>query len=250
MRKAENRIVVLAGRNLKEILRDPLSFLFMTAMPLLMEILFYLLFHKLTSQFEMRALAPGIAVFAQAFLALFAGLLIALDRSSSFLTTLYLYGARSREFIAGYILALLPCSAAQSVLFFLVGGILEPAFFSRSMLWGVLLCLVTGLFYIGLGVLLGVICNERSVGGVASVVIAGQSLLSGMWFPAEGLGGGMLAVMQALPFRNATVLVQNAVNGAADPAADLIKPLAIVLAYTAAVCIAAVFLFKRKMERA
>ena len=99
MKKSLSRIITLTKRDFKEILRDPLSLIFTLGMPLFMEILFYLIFHKLTPQFEMKYLAPGIVVFAQSFIALFVGLLIAIDRSTSFLTRLYVSNAKSHEFI-------------------------------------------------------------------------------------------------------------------------------------------------------
>ena len=77
-------------------------------LPLVMEILFYFLFHKMTDQFAMKYLAPGIVVFAQAFLCLFTGSLIATDRGTSFLTRLYVSKAKSHEFIFGYALSVLP----------------------------------------------------------------------------------------------------------------------------------------------
>lgn len=248
MRESLSRILILAKRNIKEILRDPLSLVFTIAMPLVMELLFYFLFHKLAPQFQMKYLAPGIVVFAQAFLALFTGLLIATDRATSFLTRLYVSKARPHEFILSYALALLPLALAQAILFFVIGGVFDNSLFSAGMAWGILLSLVTALLYIGLGILLGSACNERSVGGVASVIIAGQSMLSGMWFPSEGLGGGMLTVMKCLPFKNATDLVRNALNGIAEPFADFWLPLIIVLAYTAAAFAAAIALFKKKMR--
>ena len=113
-----SRIFTLTKRNLKEIIRDPLSLIFIIGLPLLMEVLFYLLFSDLTSQFEMKYLAPGIVVFSQAFLTLFIGLLISLDKSSSFLTRLYVSRAKSYEFILSYALALLPLVLIQSILFF------------------------------------------------------------------------------------------------------------------------------------
>ena len=76
MRDSISRIAVLTGRNLKEIIRDPLSLVFAIALPLVMEILFYFIFHSLTTQFEMKYLAPGIVVFAESFLTLFTGILI------------------------------------------------------------------------------------------------------------------------------------------------------------------------------
>ena len=71
MNKSISRTLTLAKRNIKEILRDPLSVILTIGMPLAMEILFYLLFHSMTAQFEMKYLAPGIVVFAQSFLTLF-----------------------------------------------------------------------------------------------------------------------------------------------------------------------------------
>ena len=213
MRNSLSRIVALSKRNAKEIVRDPLSLIFMIGLPLFMEILFYLLFHKLTDQFQMKYLAPGIVVFSQAFLALFTGQLIALDRSTSFLTRLYVSRATSVEFILSYALPILPLTLLQSVLFFLVGGIFDTSLFGVGMLFAILFGIVTSLFYIAMGILFGALCTEKSIGGIASILVACQSLLSGMWFPIEGLGEGMLHLMNALPFRNATQLVQNAVLG-------------------------------------
>lgn len=248
MRDSLNRVAALTVRNLKEIVRDPLSLIFMALMPLVMEIMFYLLFHTQTSQFEMKYLAPGIMVFSQAFLALFSGLLIALDRSTAFLTRLFVSRTAAREFILGYLLALLPLAMVQSVLFFIVGGIIEPSLFGAGMVRGVLLALVTSLLFIGAGILIGTFCGEKSVGGVASVLIMCQSMLSGMWFPAEGISKGMVTLMNCLPFKNAVALVQNAVNGVPASFETFWRPLLIVLAYTVPVFALAVFCFNKKMK--
>ncbi len=248
MNKSFRRIRILAKRNLTEILRDPLSLIFLIALPLTLEVLFYYIFHNMTSQFDMKYLAPGIAVFSQSFTTLFAGLLIALDRSSSFLTRLYVSEARPFEFIFGYSGALIPVSFAQSVLFFAVGGIIDPSIWSVSMIFAVLLCVLVSLFFIGAGILLGSVCSEKSIGGVSSVLIAGQSVLSGMWFPTDGLSGGIITLMNVLPFRNATILVQNVITGSAAGFSDFGRPLLIVLAYTTAAFAAAIAAFSRKMK--
>ena len=125
MNKALHRVLTLTKRNLKEIIRDPISLIFIIGLPLLMEVLFYLIFHELTSQFEMKYLAPGIVVFSQAFLSLFIGLLISIDRTTSFLTRLFVSKAKSYEFILSYALALIPIVLVQSILFFLVGIIFD-----------------------------------------------------------------------------------------------------------------------------
>lgn len=248
MNKSLSRILILAKRNIIETIREPLSLVFTIGLPLFLEVLFYLIFHELTEQFQMKYLAPGIVVFSQSFIALFVGLLIAVDRSTSFLTRLYVSKAKSYEFILGYIVSILPIVAGQSILFFLVGGIIEHDLFSLGMLYAFLISIVTSIFFITMGLLLGIICNEKSIGGVSSIVIAGQSLLSGMWFPLDGLSEGMLTFMNILPFRNATMLVQNALNGINDPFKDFILPLIIVLAYTVVAFIISIILFKKKMK--
>ncbi len=248
MRDSVKRIKTLTKRNLLEILRDPLNLAFMLGLPLLMEVLFYAIFHKMTAQFEIKYLAPGIVVFSQAFLTLFSGLLIALDRNTSFLTRLYVSSARPYEFIFGYTFALLPISLIQSTLFFVIGGLLDVSFWSVTMLLGLVFSLVTSFFFVGLGILFGSLCTEKSIGGVSSAVVMGQSLLSGMWFPTEGMGKGFMAVMNALPFRNATLLLQNAVNGYQDLFTDLVRPLLILAAYAVVAFTAAILVFRRNMK--
>ena len=248
MKKSLSRIIILTKRDFKEILRDPLSLIFTLGMPLFMEILFYLIFHRLTPQFEMKYLAPGIVVFAQSFIALFVGLLIALDRSTSFLKRLYVSNAKSYEFIFAYALSMIPIIFGQSLLFFIVGGIFDSSIFSIYMVFAILISIVTSLFFIAIGILLGSICNEKSIGGISSIVIAGQSVLSGMWFPIEGLSEGMITFMNILPFRNATQLVQNTMSGINDAYKDFLIPLIIVLAYTIVSFVLAIVAFKIKMK--
>ena len=248
MKNSVSRIITLTKRNLKEILRDPISLVFIVGLPLVMEVLFYLIFHKYTSQFEMKYLAPGIVVFSQAFLTLFVGLLISLDRTTSFLTRLYVSKTKSYEFIISYAISLIPIVLVQSTLFFIIGGIVDSSLFKIEMIYSILLSVLVSLFFLGLGILFGSLCNERSVGGVASIVISAQSVLSGMWFPVEGLDGGMIKVMNALPFKNATVLIQNTLNGIENIYDDLLKPLIIVIIYSIITFVLAIVVFKKKMK--
>ena len=94
----------------------------------------------------------------------------------------------------------------------------------------------------------GSICNEKSIGGVSSIIICGQSVLSGMWFPVDTLSGGIKKVMEALPFRNAHLLIQNAELGIENAFNDFILPLIIVLAYTVVAFTFATVIFKKNMK--
>ena len=99
-----------------------------------------------------------------------------------------------------------------------------------------------------MGILFGSICNEKSIGGVSSIVIVGQSVLSGMWFPVEGLSGGMITFMKILPFKNSTMLIQNMIIGINDSFNDFVLPLLIVLGYTVVAFTTAILVFKSKMK--
>ena len=249
MRRLLAKTTTLTSRNIKEIIRDPVSLIFMIALPFFMEILFYFLFHGMTEQFEMKFLAPGIVVFSQAFLTLFCGLLIATDRNSSFLTRLYVSDTQSYEFIFGYALSVIPIAFVQSILFFVVGGLFDASLFGLNMLFAILLSsFFTSLFFIAFGILFGSICNEKSIGGISSIIITGQSILSGMWFPIEGLDGAMVTIMNVLPFKNATALIQNTVMGINNVFDDFVVPLLIVLSYTVIAFVVAILLFRKKMK--
>lgn len=244
-----SRIMVLTKRNLKEILRDSISLFFIIVLPLVMEVLFYLLFHGSTIQFDMKYLAPGIVVFSQSFLALFVGFLISQDNATSFSTRLYVSKAKSYEFIVSYALVLIPIVFLQSILFFSIGIIFDTSLLKIELIYSVLLALITSLLFLGLGILLGTVCNERSVGGVSSIIISAYSILSGMWFPKEGLNEGLVTIMNYLPFKNALMLIQNALNGINNMYNDFVYPLLLVLVYIIIIFALAIFLYKRKMKK-
>lgn len=248
MSNSFRRIFTLTARNIKEIIRDPLSLIFNICLPLFMEILFYFMFHNLTDQFQMKYLAPGIVVFSQAFISLFTGLIISVDRNSRFLTRLYVSPAKSYEFIFSYALAVIPIALIQAILFFVVGGIFDNSLFGIGMLFGIILSIVTSLFFIACGILIGSFCKDKTVGGVASIIISGQSLLSGMWFPTQGLSDGILKFMKVLPFKNAITIIQNMILGVNNLWHDFTLPLLIVLVYTILMFILAIFSFNKKMK--
>lgn len=241
------KVSALTGRNLKEILRDPLSLIFALAFPEAMLIIFYFAFRGLTNQFEMKYLCPSIVVFAQAFLALFTGLLISLDRESAFLTRLYVSGTRSCEFIAGYTAAVFPIAAVQSALIFLTGMIIDQGFASVFVFAGIAVSLLNAMLFIGFGVLFGTVFSVKTVGGVSSILITGQSVLSGMWFPPEGLSKGFISFMNILPFKNAATLTVGVTDGF-NFTDGFLTPFSVVSAYAIVVFIVSVIVFNRKMK--
>ena len=139
-------------------------------------------------------------------------------------------------------------SYANCGLPYYIGGIIDNSLFKVEIIYCILLSIVTSLFLISIGLLFGCLFNEKSIGGVASIIISCQSVLSGMWFPIDNLDGGFIKIMNILPFKNATILLQNCLNGINNIYNDFYKPLLIVLIYSVLVFILAIVIFKRKMK--
>lgn len=243
--KSIKRVFSLTQRNLKEIIRDPLSLIFLFAVPLLMLVLFYFMFSGLTSQFEIKYFAPGIVAFGGAFISLFMGMLITTDRTSAFLTRLYTTPIRSYEFILGYALAMIPIGLLQTSLFFLVSVLLDSSILSWNILLVIIASLLITLLFIGFGIFFGSICNEKSIGGLCSILIMGQSVLSGMWFPVEGLSEGFIKFMEVLPFKNCVLFLQNIMMGNGE----VLKPFLIIGIYTIIIFIISIFTYKKAMKQ-
>lgn len=246
MKSSLKRIAVLAKRNFKEIIRDPIMLIFMFALPIGMEVLFYLLFHAATTQFEMRFLAPGMLVFGQAFLTLFLAMLISIDRASSFVIRLYTTELKPYEFIASYALAIIPIALIQGAALLSVASVIEPAFFSAKLLAALAAGLLPATLFISLGILFGSLFGEKSVGGVASIIITCHSLLSGMWYPTEGINATVLKIMDILPFKNANSIIQSIAGGYVS-AENTLFPCLIVASYAAVIFTVSVLVYRRKM---
>ena len=242
------RILALTGRNIKEVLRDPMSLAFAFGLPEVMLIVFYFAFHTMTSQFEMKYLCPSLIVFAQAFLTLFIGLLMSTDKDGAYINRLYVSGAGAGEFVLGYAFATYPLAVMQSALIFVTGVIIEPAFASAYIFIGVAFSVLTATLFISFGLLFGSLFGVKSVGGAASIVITGQSILSGMWFPLDALSSGFITFLKCLPFKNVTDLLVGAVNDFTF-ADGVFVPLIVTLAYSAVVFVLAVLAFKRQMQK-
>lgn len=237
---------VLAGRNVKEIIRDPLTLGFGLGFPLVLLLLLSMIQMNIPNPvFVLSSLTPGIAVFGLAFIALFSGMLIAKDRSSSFLMRLYAAPLTASDFILSYTLPLLPMAVLQSILCFLAAFLL-----GLEVTVQVLLCLVVlipaALLFIGIGLLTGSLLNEKQVGGICGALVTNLTAwLSGAWFDPALVGGAFEALAKALPFYRATQAARAALAG---DYAGIMPHLWWVIAYAAVIMALAIFAFNRKMQ--
>ena len=89
-----NRTIEYAKRNLIELARDPLGYVFCIAFPIVMLIVMSVVNESIPKEanmtvFRIDNLAGGIIIFGQTFVMLFTAILVATDRDSSFLTRLF-----------------------------------------------------------------------------------------------------------------------------------------------------------------
>ena len=89
-----SKTIAFSGRNFKELVRDPLSYIFCLGFPLVMLVVMTLVNDSIPKEtnmtiFRIDNLAGGIAVFGLTFVMLFVCLTVAKDRSGAFLMRLY-----------------------------------------------------------------------------------------------------------------------------------------------------------------
>lgn len=240
------RILTLAKRNAKEILRDPLTFLFSLGFPLVLLLLLSAIQAAIpVSLFEIDHLTPGITVFGLSFMTLFSATVISKDRSSSLLKRLYTAPLSPADFILGYTLPMIPISVAQSIVCYLAALVLglEP---TVKILYAVLLIVPISVLYVALGLLFGSILNEKQVGGICGALLTNLSAwLSGIWFDLELVGGVFKKIAYLLPFVHAVELERAVISGSFG---SILPHLWWVLGYSAAATVAAVLLFLRQMK--
>ncbi len=239
------RSLAFASRNRKEILRDQISLVFCIGVPLIMLVIFSVMQKNIPYEmYCIENIAPGMAVFSFSFISLFSGMLIAKDRSSSFLARLYASPLSSYDFIASYSLPLLPIALLQSAVCFITAFFFELPVNSNVLLT-ILVLIPVAVLFIGFGLLLGCIFNDKQVGGVASILIIIVSFLGGIWYDLDMIGGTLKTIAYALPFVHAVKATQAALAGNYF---DIPLHLIWVIAYAVVVFVIAVIVFKKKMS--
>lgn len=240
------KIITLAKRNTKEILRDPLNLFFGLGFPLVLLFLLSAIQASIpVSLFEIDSLTPGITVFGLSFMTLFSATIISKDRGSSLLRRLYTAPLSAADFILGYTLPIIPISVGQCVICYLAALILglTP---SVNILYAVLLIIPVSLLFIALGLLCGSALSDKQVGGICGALLTNLSAwLSGIWFDLELVGGVFKKIAYLLPFVHAVEMERAAIAGNFS---GILPHLWWVLGYSAAAIIAAVAVFLRQMK--
>ena len=241
------RMLTFAGRNSKEILRDPLNLFFGLGFPLVLLLLLSAIQANIpVALFEIQHLTPGITVFGLAFMTLFSATIIAKDRGSALLQRLYTTPLTAADFILGYTLPIIPIAMAQCVICY-IAAILLGLEITVNILYAVVCIIPVALLYIGLGLLCGSVLTDKQVGGICGALLTNLSAwLSGIWFDLELVGGAFQKIAYLLPFVHAVELERAALRG---DFGDIFPHLWWVLGYAAVILGAAVLLFLRQMKK-
>lgn len=236
-----------AKRCAREILRDPLNLAFVLGFPLVLLVLLSTIQANIpVALFEIDTLTPGITVFGLSFLTLFSATLVARDRETAFLQRLYTTPMTAPDFIAGYLLPMLPMALGQSAVCYVFAVPLGLRL-SVNALWALLGNLPMALFHISLGLLFGSILGVKQVGGLCGALLTNLSAwLSGVWFDLELVGGAFERIAQALPFYHAVRLEQALFRGDLTAAWPHALPVVI---YSILAAAAAVYCFLRQMKK-
>lgn len=240
------RMLIFAKRNLKEMVRDPMNMGFGIGFPLILILLLSLIQSNIpVEMFQIEHLAPGVAVFGLSFVSLFSGMLIARDRTESFLMRLFSAPMTAMDFILGYILPLIPLAVAQSAVCLITAMCLGmPP--SLNMLAMLMTLLPAAMLFISIGMLCGSVMTDKQVGSVCGAILTNLSAwLSGVWFSLDLVGGALKAVANALPFVHA---VNAARAAAAGNFAGIWVDIAWVCGYALALTALAVWAFRRQMR--
>lgn len=193
MRKA----LLFAKRNLIEMLRDPMVYIFCCGFPLIMLLLFTIINHytdEVGQVFLLNSLTPGIMMFSYSFLMLMTGLLISKDRTTSFLKRLYTSPLKPYQYIIGYFIPFFIVGLFQNVITvsssYIISLITNTEFTNfLNVLLLILEMIPMMAFSIFLGIFFGLLLNEKSAPGVTSIFIAASGVLGAAWMPVDTMGG-------------------------------------------------------------
>jgi ABC-2 type transport system permease protein len=244
------RIILFAKRNAKEILRDPINLFFGLGFPLVLLVMLSVINSSIPAEannpmFSIENLAPGLAMFGTAFMALFSGMLLSRDRTSSFLMRLFASPMTSFDFILGYTLPMLVMALAQAAIT-LLASCLVGLELTVNLLLAVLVTALTSLLFVGFGLLFGSLLNEKAVGGICGALLTNVAgWLSGVFIPLDLIGGAFKRAAEILPFYHSVQAIQAVLYGNFG---QLLPHLTIVLGYSVVIFALAVFAFKGKMS--
>ena len=191
-----NRTLNFAKRNLKEVLRDPIIYVFCLGFPLIMLILFQVISKYSqghTPMFELTSLLPAIIMFSYSFVMLTMSLLVSKDRQTSFLKRLYSSPMKAHQFVLGYVIVGFIIGFAQTIVCVITAFVISLITHTTFVTFANIILLIISqlpilILNIFLGILFGTLLSDKSAPGICSIFISLAGILGGCWMPIETMG--------------------------------------------------------------
>lgn len=240
------KTMVFATRNSKEMLRDKINLFFGIGFPIVLLLLLTAIQSNIpVKMFEVDKLTPGIAVFGLSFISLFSGMLIAKDRTSSFMLRLFTSPLTSANFILGYTIPLFPMAIAQIAVCFITAFFLGLTL-NINVLLTIIVLMPTAIMFIAIGLLCGSLFTDKQVGTACGALLTNVSAwLSGTWFDLNLVGGTFKAVADVFPFVHAVNAGRAALAGNYQ---NIMPDLLWTVGYAIIFVILAIYVFNKKMN--
>lgn len=250
-----NKALIFAKRNAKEILRDPLSWIFCLGFPVAMLVMFRVISASSpgeTDLFGLDSLAPGIAVFSFSFVMLYMAILTSKDKSTFFLIRLFSAPMTTFDFLLGYAIPGLVIAFAQVILCFAASAAIAvfsgQAFSIAGYLCGTIVLFPLSVLFIAMGIFFGTVFSEKAAPGMSSLIISLSGMLSGAWMPLETMKA-FGTVCRFLPFYPTVRMGREAVSLWSGVYNSFLLDTATVLGYIVFACFIATLAFKSKMKK-
>ena len=220
------RTAAFIKRNVLEMLRDPLMYIFCLGFPVVMIVLFQII-NKYTGgntpMFAATSLIPGIMMFSFTFVMLMVSLLVSKDRTTAFLVRLYTSPMKTWEYVAGYAIPCFVVGIGQEIACLLFGYIVSLIVGGGYFSFGAAVLLMVEmlpmlLISITFGVFFGSVLNDKSAPAISSVFISAAGILGGAWMPLDTMGG-FETFCRVLPFYP-SVYLGRVITGGTHSVAD------------------------------
>ncbi|MBR1692486.1 MAG: ABC transporter permease [Lachnospiraceae bacterium] len=251
-----NKTLCFAKRNLIEISRDALSYIFCIAFPIVMLVVMTLVNESIPKEanmtiFRIDSLSGGIGVFGQTFVMLFTAMAVSRDRSGSFLIRMFASPMKSSNFTNGYILPMLLVAVVQWLVSFaaavVVAKVVDYDVKPQGLLLATVVLIPSAILFIAIGLILGTLFNQNAAPGLCSVIISLGSFMGGIWFDVESSGGVLYKICKCMPFIYCTKSARAAIHLDFGTEAFLI-PLLVVTSAAVVLTIIAAAVFNTKMK--
>ena len=237
------RSLALAKRSFTEVWRDPLSLALTIGLPAALLLVFQA-FGRFDDIYKPASLTPGIVLFGFVMLMFSLAMTLSRDRETTLFARLLTAPLRSNEFVTAYSLPYVPVAIIQALVLFAIGAALGMEIRGNVGLVALIL-VVTAIFYIGLGMIVGSVFSYKTV-PFAYMAILLLTIFGGAWMNLEAIGGAFQAAGDVFPFAHALDATRAVIVDGSDFAA-IASDFYWVLGYTAATVVLAIYLFKRQM---